>query len=63
MRSALLAGIASALLLSACGGEKPAAPAAPAEPPKAAVGAFGIDLAQMDTSVKPGDDFFRYVNG
>jgi putative endopeptidase len=23
----------------------------------------GIDLAGMDTSVKPGDDFFRYANG
>ncbi len=26
-------------------------------------GAWGIDLAGMDTSVRPGDDFFRYVNG
>ncbi|HWS71164.1 MAG TPA: peptidase M13, partial [Thermoanaerobaculia bacterium] len=26
-------------------------------------GAWGIDLAGMDPSVKPGDDFFRYVNG
>jgi putative endopeptidase len=24
---------------------------------------FGIDLTAMDTSVKPGDDFYRYVNG
>src|SRR5687768_301894 len=23
----------------------------------------GIDLAGMDRSVKPGDDFFRYANG
>src|SRR5690554_5357538 len=23
----------------------------------------GINLAYMDTLVKPGDDFFRYVNG
>ena len=64
MRTVLIVGIAVALLLSACGGETPA-PATPvvAEPVKAAVGAFGIDLAQMDTSVKPGDDFYRYVNG
>ncbi len=26
-------------------------------------GTWGIDLAGMDRSVKPGDDFFRYVNG
>ena len=30
---------------------------------KPVIGAFGIDTAQMDTSVKPGDDFFKYVNG
>ena len=27
------------------------------------VGEFGLDLAAMDRSVAPGDDFFRYVNG
>lgn len=26
-------------------------------------GTWGVDLAGMDTSIKPGDDFFRYVNG
>src|SRR6185369_6186044 len=26
-------------------------------------GAWGVDLSGMDPSVKPGDDFFRYVNG
>lgn len=26
-------------------------------------GTWGIDLAGMDPAVKPGDDFFRYVNG
>src|ERR1700750_2776525 len=30
---------------------------------KAQVGEFGLDLAAMDRSVAPGDDFFRYVNG
>jgi len=29
----------------------------------AAIGDWGIDLTAMDTSVAPGDDFFRYVNG
>ncbi len=31
--------------------------------PKPANGAWGVDLTGMDTSVRPGDDFFRYVNG
>ncbi|MCM2256920.1 MAG: peptidase M13 [Vicinamibacteria bacterium] len=26
-------------------------------------GSWGVDLAGMDRSVKPGDDFFRFVNG
>ena len=26
-------------------------------------GTWGIDLEGMDRSVKPGDDFFKYVNG
>src|SRR5256714_6042355 len=26
-------------------------------------GTWGVDLEGMDRSVKPGDDFFRYVNG
>jgi putative endopeptidase len=26
-------------------------------------GTWGVDLGSMDRSVKPGDDFFRYVNG
>ena len=30
---------------------------------KPALGTWGIDLSNMDKSVKPGDDFYRYVNG
>ena len=30
---------------------------------KPALGAWGVDLTGMDKSVKPGDDFFDYVNG
>ncbi|MGH6949480.1 MAG: M13 family metallopeptidase, partial [Vitreimonas sp.] len=29
----------------------------------AAIGAWGVDLTARDTSVNPGDDFFRYANG
>ncbi|HEY6403219.1 MAG TPA: M13 family metallopeptidase [Blastocatellia bacterium] len=47
-------------MLSGCASEKPAPPAAAT---KAAFGTFGVDTAQMDSSVKPGDDFFKYVNG
>ena len=36
---------------------------ATAATPAARYGAWGIDLAGMDRSVKPGDDFFRFVNG
>ncbi len=37
----------------------------PATAPIAAqrYGTWGVDLTAMDPSVKPGDDFFRYVNG
>ena len=61
MRSASLAGLIAIVLLVAC--SKEPAPTAAPPPPKAAYGSFGVDLAQMDTSVKPGDDFYRYVNG
>ena len=36
--------------------------AAPA-PAKPVIGAWGFDLSGQDTSVKPGDDFFRFVSG
>jgi endothelin-converting enzyme/putative endopeptidase len=39
-----------------------ASPAA-AQQPKATYGSWGVDTADMDTSVKPGDDFFAYVEG
>jgi putative endopeptidase len=58
MRHIFLAGIVTALL-AACG-EKPAPVA---ETPKPAVGSFGVDLTQMDATVRPGDDFYGYVNG
>ena len=30
---------------------------------KAAIGAWGVDLAAMDRSIDPGDDFFRHAGG
>ena len=40
-----------------------AAAPAPGNPGVPQLGSFGIDLGAMDKSVKPGDDFYRYVNG
>jgi putative endopeptidase len=34
-----------------------------ADPGEARYGTWGVDLAAMDPTVKPGDDFFRYVGG
>jgi putative endopeptidase len=66
----LAATIAIALVLGAC---KPAttppqaaAPATPAQaqaPSKPELGSFGFDVAGMDKSAAPGDDFFQYANG
>jgi putative endopeptidase len=61
MRQFLLLAVSTAALLAACSPSKPEAPAV--EAPRAALGAFGVDTAQMDAAVKPGDDFFEYVNG
>ena len=33
------------------------------QPPKPKVGAWGVDVADMDKSVRPGNDFFDYVLG
>ena len=59
MKSQLLA-IALLTGIAACGSDHPASVV---EHPKPAFGSFGIDTAQLDTAVKPGDDFFNYVNG
>ncbi len=34
-----------------------------AEQPKAVLGSFGVVLENMDKTIKPGDNFFKYVNG
>ena len=33
-----------------------------AEPPRAAIGEWGIDTTGLSRTVRPGDDFYRYVN-
>jgi len=52
-------GAAALLVLSACGQQIEEQPASQA--PKEL--RSGVSLANMDTSVRPGDDFFSYVNG
>src|SRR5215469_8405479 len=31
--------------------------------PRAQIAPWGLDLSDRDTSVKPGDDFYRYADG
>jgi putative endopeptidase len=31
--------------------------------PQQQFGAWGVDLSAMDTSIRPGDNFFQYANG
>jgi putative endopeptidase len=50
----LIIGAAALLFVAACGQKAD-------EAPKTLVS--GIDIAGMDTTVRPGDDFFAYVNG
>jgi putative endopeptidase len=47
----------------ACAAAVALAPASAQTPGKPAFGTWGVDLTSMDKSVKPGDDFFLYVNG
>ena len=59
----LLPVLSFVALLVGCGGDQPASAPAAEKPTTPMYGSFGIDTAQMDTSVKPGDDFYKYVNG
>jgi putative endopeptidase len=52
-------GAAALLILGACSQQAADEPAAVA----AQALVSGIDLASMDTSVRPGDNFYNYVNG
>ncbi|MGI9233042.1 MAG: peptidase M13, partial [Woeseiaceae bacterium] len=57
----LLVGAAALFVIAACG--QPSGTDAELAKTAQAELASGIDLQYMDTSVKPGDDFFAYVNG
>jgi len=62
----LLIAVSAGFFLAGCTEEKAAQAPVPAEnsaPAKPSIGAWGVDLAGMDRVAKPGDDFFRYVNG
>ena len=59
-RSAALA-ISLILIAAIAPAAEPAATSAPSKAER--FGKWGVDLEGMDRSVKPGDDFFRYVNG
>jgi predicted metalloendopeptidase len=52
-----LAPIAALLAFAACATADGQAARAPE------IGAWGVDLAEMDPRVSPGDDFYRHVNG
>ena len=51
-KKSILAGLIGLALLAGC-----------SQAPESAPKHSGLALANMDTRVKPGDDFFRYVNG
>jgi putative endopeptidase len=51
------------LLLAALCCSSPPAHAEDPCPRRLKYGAWGFDLAGMDTVARPGDDFFRYANG
>ena len=62
--------LASVAALALIGGSAPLFAAEPAAAPSVdpaatapQFGSWGIDLQGMDKSVKPGDDFYKFVNG
>jgi putative endopeptidase len=59
-RKSWLAASAAAVLLSACAASAASAAEAGGKP---TFGAFGVDLANLDKTVAPGDDFFGYADG
>jgi putative endopeptidase len=61
--AAAVAALSLKLVLQASSGQQPSAPQLEAPQSPAHFGSWGVDLTGMDKSVKPGDDFDRYVNG
>ena len=65
--SSWISGTLGACLLLGCASTpraaSPEAPAAAAPAPAKPTLALGVDTKNFDTSVRPQDDFFRYVNG
>ena len=61
--AAAVAALSLKLVLQASSGQQPSAPQSEAPQSPAHFGSWGVDLTGMDKSVKPGDDFDRYVNG
>ena len=57
LKTIILASAAAAAIVGL------AQPVGAASPGKAKFGTWGYDASAMDASVKPGDDFFAYVNG
>ena len=58
--------VLAGLLCAGCMSPPPPPPPPPPAPVAVTppqIGKWGVDLTAMDTSVKPGDDFFMYVNG
>lgn len=54
--------VAVALICAGCAVQPPP-PAQPAPAPKASLGIWGVELSGMEKNVKPGDNFFEFVNG
>lgn len=50
------------LLVAACSPLRPGGGTASSLPARAEIGAWGVDLSSLSKTVKPGDDFYLYVN-
>ncbi len=63
MKKLLLANIVASLFVLTCSRSPHAASAEPVAADKATtIGAWGVDTASLSGTIRPGDDFYRYVN-